>query len=526
MTALPTILLGETPLSIHDVDALAGARRVVDFSPEALARVAAAREVVEAYAEGDEPIYGLNTGLGGNIGHRIDREAIRAFQAQLVRGRCIGVGEPLPEPVCRAALLARLVNLAAGGSGMSQSTARALLDLFNRGVTPVIPARGTVSAGDLGLAAHMGAVVIGGGEAWLGGERLPGAEALRRAGLAPAALEPKDGLALCSHSSPSAGHAAVTLARLGRSLLVGAAVAALSFEAYGGNGRIFDARLHAARPAAGQVRTAALFQALLAGSSILDEPRSVQDALCFRCLAPIMGTAFAAFDAARRETEVEINAAPDSPLVLPDDRLMLSTPNFHMPSLGVACDALAIAMVQVAAAATQRVIKLMTPSFSRLPKYLSTVGGASAGYVPLQKTAVGLFAEIRQAAMPASLDAMPVSDGVEDLAPLTLLAIRKLAAQVEVFDLLVAVEALVAAQAADLRDGLVLSPAGGLLHDAVRMATPRLGDDREAGPDVMAVLAVLAEPGLPGRLAALLPPGSIPSLRNTAVPLPLAQDLT
>ncbi len=483
--------LGDTRLSIFDIAGLVGGTEPIALSEASSSLIAAARKIVETYAAGDEPVYGLNTGLGGNLGFRIEKDAIRAFQEQLILGRNIGVGEPLPESVCRAALLCRIVSATSGGAGISMATLSLLINMFNKGVTPLIPARGSISAADLGLSAHMAAVVIGRGFAWYKGEKLSGSEALERAGLRPALIEPKDGLALCNHSAPSAGHAAMTLTDLGQTLVLASAVAALAFEGYAGNPNIFDARLNAARPATGQVEAGEMFRVLLAGSSIHESQRSVQDALSFRCLSPIFGTVFAAFGHARREVETEINGSADTPLVLIDDALMLSAPNFHTGSIALAMDTLCIAITHLAAASAQRIIKLMNPALSGLPKYLSPIGGPSAGYVPLQKTTSGLHAEIRLSAMPASLDAMPVSDTVEDHAPLTLLAIRKLATQLVPFRLLIAIEALVAAQAVDLREGLRLSNEGQMLHSIIRKSVPMLQQDREAGIDVMKLAEIL-----------------------------------
>jgi histidine ammonia-lyase len=493
--------IGKGPLSIHDLARLADGSDTIALSPAASERIAASRRIVEAYAAGDEPVYGLNTGLGGNIGFRIDPDEIRAFQAQLVLGRVIGVGEPLPERVCRAALLARVIGASTGGAGLSAGTIAMLVDLFNRRVTPVIPSLGSISAGDLGLSAHMGAVAIGRGEAWVAGERLPGAAALERVGLAPAVLEPKDGLALCSSNAPSVAQGALALTDLDEALHMGAAAAALGAQAYGANPAIFDARLQAVRPAGGQVEAAALMRRLLAGGTGAEPPRRIQDAVSFRAIAPILGAAFAARDFARRELEVELNGTADSPVVLVADGLMVSTANFHTPAIAVALDAAAIALVQVAAATMQRIVKLMTPAFSHLPKYLSPVGGASAGFVPLQKTAASLFVEIRHLAAPAALDAPPVSDTVEDHAPLTLQSAVKLARQVAVYRILVALEAMVAAQAVDLREGLSLSPAGARLHAAIRQAVPRLDGDRETGPDVMAIERALFAGGFAAAFA-------------------------
>jgi histidine ammonia-lyase len=485
------VLLGGRRFSVFELQALAAGSAPIGLTDGAISRIARAREIVAAYAAGDAPIYGLNTGLGGNLGHRIGRDEIVDFQAQLVRGRNVGVGAPLPELVCRSALLVRIISAADGGPGLSRSAIDALIALFNAGVTPVIPSIGSIGAGDLVLAAHMGAVLLGRGRAWFKGEELPGAEALERAGLKPVALEPKDGLALCNAAGPSMGHAVVTLSSLADALLTGAAVAALAYQGYGGNPAIFDARLHDARPMPGQRETAGLFRHLLAGSSVRDNPRNIQDALSFRTLAPVMGATIAAFGSARGMVEDELNGVSDTPLVLLEEGLMQSSPNFQTSGIALAFDTLAISLTHLATASAYRIFKLMNPALSGLPKYLSPVGGASAGFVPMQKTVSALHAEIRLYATPASLDGLAVSDTVEDHAPQTFLTIKKLSAQLAPFRLLTAIEALVAAQAADLRDGLRLSPLTAQIHAVIRAEVPMLGADREGGPDAMAVHDIL-----------------------------------
>ncbi|HLZ66099.1 MAG TPA: aromatic amino acid lyase [Aliidongia sp.] len=496
------------PVSLRRIAALASDPIDIRLSAGVRARLAAARAVVERYlADGTVPIYGLNTGLGGNLGYRLKPEEILAFQEQLVVGRCIGMGPPLAEPLCRATLLCRVVGLAQGGSGISPAVLDLLIQMLKAGVTPVIPRHGSIGAGDLGLDAHMAAVVIGRGEAWLGGTVMPGAAALAAAGLHPARLGAKDGLALLNASPLTTAHGALTLAALEELLLQAAATAALSMEGFAGNPAIFDARLAAARPAAGQVAATALFRALLAGSP-LHEPSTVhaiQNALSFRTLGPMFGVAFDALHKAAREIEIELNGAVDNPLVLTDDDLILSTANFHTPAIALAFDTLAIALTSLAYAGVQRIQKLMMPAFSQLPKYLSPVGGASNGFNSLQKTASSLYGEIRLKAGAASLDTVPVSEIVEDHAPQTPLAIAKLAEQMALLRMLVAIEAMVAAQAADLRGFASLGAGSGLIHQAVRAAVPRLKTDRETGPDAMRVLAALT-PGLADRLRPLAGP--------------------
>jgi histidine ammonia-lyase len=278
-------------------------------------------------------------------------------------------------------------------------------------------------------------------------------------------------------------------------------------EGFAGNPAIFDGRLADARPAGGQVAATALFRTFLAESPLYapTAAHAIQNALSFRTLGPIFGVAFDAVAKAAREVAIELNAQVDNPLVLTDDGLILSTANFHTPAIALAFDSLAITLVHLASAGVQRIQKLMIPQFSQLPKYLSPIGGASNGFNSLQKTASALYAEIRLKAGPASLDAVPVSETVEDHAPQSPLTIAKLAEQIELMRLLVAIEAMVAAQAADLRGFERLGAGSGEIHRAVRAVVPKLEADRETGPDAMKVAGVLTA-DLAARLRLLAQP--------------------
>ncbi len=495
MSAVP---LGDRAWRLAEVLAAARPGTQVALSAAARGRVAAARAVVEQLAAGDAPIYGLNTGLGGNVGYRLQPQEIAAFQAQMIRGRCIGVGAPFPETLSRAVLLCRLIGLAQGGSGLSPEVLDLMVAMFNAGVTPVIPGRGSIGAGDLGLCAHIGLAVIGEGAVYVGGQVRPAAEALASVGLTPAVLGPKDGLAILNASAVTTAHGGLVLAELAELLSLSVFTAALSDEGYAANPDIFDADLAAARPAAGQARVAAMFRGVLRGSGLYapGAARSIQDALSFRVLAQIIAPALTSLEAAIDAVETEINAAADNPLVLAGSGRILSTANFHTPSIALAFDTLAIAVTHLATAACYRILKLMNPALSGLPKYLSPLGGAAAGFNPLQKTVAALHGEIRLRATPASLDCLPVSDSVEDHAPQTPLTIRKLEEQMRPWRLLIAIEALVAAQAVDLRGRPRLAPATAALFAAIRAEVPMLECDRPTGPDVDRVAALLRLDGL------------------------------
>ncbi len=458
------------------------------FAPAALERLRVDRQVVQKHIDAGAPVYGLNTGLGGNLGYRLDAGEMLAFQEQVILGRMIGMGEPLPPDVVRAGQLARVIGFARGGTGVSPAAAQAAMDLLDRGVTPVVPMLGSIGAGDLGLCAHMAAPIIGHGEAFFQGRRYPGAEALAAAGLAPVRLQAKDGLGLINASPLTTGYAAVVASDLGQNMLVAAAVAAMADEGYAANLSVFDPRIAAARPAGAQPAAAALFRSLLAGSSLhAQPPRSIQDAISFRTMAQVFGASYAELAMLCDAVEAEINGNSDSPLVFAAEGEMLSSPNFHPPMIALCFDSMAIALTHLATASVQRLIKLQNPALSGLPKYLSPVGGASVGFNALQKTAAALHAEIRLKATPASLDAVVVSDTVEDHATHALLCVRKLDEQMRLLRCLVAVEALVAAQAVDLRAAAALGAGTQRVFDAVRSVVPPLHADRPCGPDAMAV---------------------------------------
>ena len=498
--AMTEIEIGSRPLTIGALHAASAPSTRIHLSAEARARVAAARAVVERYAQGSEPIYGLNTGLGGNVGYRLDPAEMEAFQvAARARHRCRravpGTGRahrpPLPHRRPRP-----------GRRWISPEVLDRLVAMFNAGVIPVVPLRGSIGRGISGFARISPPPPSDCGEAFFEGRRMPGAEALGEAGLAPAVLKPKDGLSLCNASAVSCAHAVHVLAELADLLVVSVVTAALAGEGYAANPAIFDARLAAARPTRGQELAAAMFRAVLSGSYLYDAeaPRSIQDALSFRVLSPLYGPVLEAFRTAVEDLETEINSAADNPLVLAEDGLILSTANFHTPAIALAFDTLAIALTQLSTAGFYRIAKLMNAQLSGLPKYLSPVGGASNGLNSLQKTAAGLHAEIRLNATPASLDALPVSEAVEDHAPQTPLAIRKLAAQLEPLWLLLAIEALTAAQAVDLRGKPRLAAVTAQLYEAIRAEVPAMMEDRETGRDVMLVLGVLRAPALVSRL--------------------------
>ena len=456
--------------------------------PSLLDKLKKIREIVESHAAGEKPVYGLNTGLGANLGYRLQNDEIEAFQQQLLRGRCVGTGPALLATVCRGALLARIIGVSQGHSGISLELFHKLIEIYHADLAPVICSIGSIGAGDLLLNAQLGLALTGEGHFWVDGEQVEATAALEDAGIAPAILQAKDAMVLANSSVITVAQTAVTLGECEKLLLLGRSVAAMSAEAYGVNTSIFSAELQALRPASGQADSAAFFRKALQGSSSANA--QIQDALSFRVMATLFGTAQTALKHAISEWSIEANAAADSPVVL-EDGTMHSTPNFHTPTIAHSLDSLSIALQGLANSMAQRAVKLMTPNLSGLEKYLSPAGGASAGLVPMQKTIAALLAESRFYAQPAGLDAMVVSDMVEDVAPQSLLCAQMLEKQLAVIRSLIGIEAMTAAQALDLRKPTSYGAASRILQPAIREKVAMLKQDRAMGLDIEQTLQAI-----------------------------------
>jgi histidine ammonia-lyase len=484
---------GEAGTSIADVVAVARHGASVELAEPVYARIAAARDVVQRLGGGNAPIYGVNSALGANTGQRLDAADFADYQRRAILARAVGVGPPYDSASVRAMLMARITGMAAGGSGVSQHVLDALVSMINRRVHPVVPRFGSIGVADLPQLSHLALPLIGEGRAEVDGATLPGADAMRRAGLAPIALGPKDGLALISANAATIGRAALVIDDALQLAAAWRTAIALSLEGFRANLSPLDARAAAARPAPGQVGAAAQLCTLLDGSLLMSAhaARRVQDPLSFRVVAQVQGSLQAALATLRDLVEMELRSASESPLVIAADGVMLSNGNFHVPALALALDTAAIALAQSTSLATERVIRFMSPAFTDLPLQLTRRGPAHSGFATLQKTMTALWSEIRMRANPASLDFLPVSEGVEDHATMALGAVERLADMLDRIRYVVAIELLVAAQAIDLR-GLPPADLGvgtRAAYASVREISPMLDDDRPLGPDVDAIAA-------------------------------------
>ena len=518
------ITLDGSSLTIEQLLAIADRGEPVALSDTARARVRAARAVVERRAQGDEPAYGINTGFGSFADVKIAPDALEALQLNLLRSHAAGLGHPLPARTVRATMALRANVLAKGFSGIRVETLEALIALLNHGVHPRVPARGSVGAsGDLAPLAHLALVLIGEGEVLdeddhedrNRGERrarkedqnslrsqrslrfnvISGAEALARAGLTPITLGPKEGLALINGTQPST--AVLALALAGAEQLARAAdiAAALSIDALLGSIHPFEARVHDARPFAGQRTSAANIEALMRASGINKSHEhcgKVQDAYSMRCAAQVHGATREALRFVRETVAVEANSATDNPMVFADTGDIVSGGNFHGAPIAIAADLLAAAIVPLATISERRTDRLVNPALSGLPAFLTTHGGLNSGLMMAQVTAAAVASELKTLAHPAGVDTIPTSANKEDHVSMSMTAALKAERAVGRAREVIAIEILCACQAIDLLAPRTTSTPLARVHALVRSRVPTLAGDRAPSPDIVAITELIA----------------------------------
>ncbi len=491
----PLQLDGRT-LSLEDIEAVARGGRRAELGAEARQRVAATRAGIEARIESGEVIYGVNTGFGRLADVHIAPDQLGRLQLNLLRSHACGVGEPYPEDVVRAMLLLRANVLAGGYAGVRPVVVDRFLGMLNAGIHPVVPRQGSVGAsGDLAPLAHLALVVVGEGEAVLSGERMPGAEALRRAGLPPLELAPKEGLALINGTQVMTAQAALALRDAERLTAAADVVAAMSVDALQGTDTAFLPAIHEARPHPGQLASAANLLALIRGSAIRAGHAGcsrVQDAYALRCTPQVHGAARDALQHLRGKLEIEANAATDNPMVLPDGSVV-SGGNFHGAGVAAAFDYAAIALTALASISERRSARLVTPEQSGLPAFLVENSGLHSGFMMAHVTAAALVSECKTLAHPASVDTIPTSAGREDHVSMGTWGARKLAAVVSNLGVVLGIEAMLAAQGIDLLRPATTSPALERAHAVIRARVPRLDGDRYLHPDIVACSELVRE---------------------------------
>jgi histidine ammonia-lyase len=511
--ARPTLTLGVSPVALCDLRRVChGEVDVAIDEAVVIPALAASQAIVQRIADGAEAVYGINTGFGRLAQTRIARERLAELQRNLVLSHSAGVGAPLAPGVVRLILVTKAIGLARGFSGVRPEVVRALLALLNAGVLPRIPCKGSVGAsGDLAPLAHLARILIGEGEVGIGDETFPAAEGMRRAGVAPLVLGPKEGLALLNGTQVST---ALALAALfdAESVFAAALVAgALSLEAIKGSVRPLDARIHAARGQPGQIGVAAALRTLLEGSAIVPSHAHcgrVQDPYSVRCMPQVMGACLDNMRHAARVLEIEANGASDNPLVFADTAEVVSGGNFHAEPVAFAADILALAIAEIGAISERRIALLIDATLSGLPPFLVREGGINSGFMMPQVTAAALASENKSLAHPASVDSLPTSANQEDHVSMATFAARRLRDMLENTTVIVGIEAMAAAQGIDFLRPLRSSER--LEHEfaQIRARVAFVEHDRHFAPDIEAMRGWAMRDEWPLPIATLLPSGA------------------
>ncbi|MBI3156467.1 MAG: histidine ammonia-lyase [Burkholderiales bacterium] len=499
---------------------------------QALPAIEASAALVQRVATGEAPVYGVNTGFGKLASTRIGASDLQALQVNLIRSHSVGVGDPLPPPVLRLMLALKAASLARGHSGVRPVVIDTLLAVHDAGLVPWVPAQGSVGAsGDLAPLAHMTLALMGEGDMRAeDGTRRRAAEALRAHGIAPLALEAKEGLALINGTQASTALALHALFGFEPVLEGALVIGALTVDAARGSDAPFDPRIHALRGQPGQIDVAGYYRQLLAGSAIRashlamrgaagaagtpapeaspwqalmrDGDDRVQDPYCLRCQPQVVG---ACLDQLRHAALVllrEANAVTDNPLVFAGADgagVLLSGGNFHAEPVALAADAMANAIAEVGAIAERRIAMLIDSNVSRLPPFLTANAGLNSGFMIAHVTAAALASENKSLAHPASVDSLPTSANQEDHVSMATFAARRLQPMIDNVARILAIEWLAAAQGIDFLRPLASSPALEQAHAILRARCPAMMEDRVVAPDIEAAHAAIADGSL-GRI--------------------------
>ena len=464
---------------------------------EAKNQVTNSANIVAKAASGDIAIYGVNTGFGKLAQTRISQDDLTALQRNLILSHCCGFGEITPKSITRLMMGLKLNSLGRGSSGVRWELISLLQDMLRLGVTPCVPAQGSVGAsGDLAPLAHMAAVMIGEGEANFNGSRLPAKTALKQAGLSPIILQAKEGLALINGTQFSAAYALAAFFETWHLSSAALITGAMSTDAAMGSSAPFRPEIHALRGHRGQIDAASALRDLMAGSVLRESHRDdddrVQDPYCLRCQPQVMGACLDTLRDAARVLEIEANAVTDNPLVLPGGDIV-SGGNFHAEPIGFVADKIALAIAEIGAIAQRRIAMLVDPAMNfGLPAFLSPNPGVNSGFMIAEVTSAALMSENKHLAAPCVVDSTPTSANQEDHVSMAAHGARRLVRMNDNLRAIIGIEWLIASQGIELRQ-ISTSETLSAAIKALRAEIPALEDDRYMADDLSRAAVMLGD---------------------------------
>tara|TARA_B100000073_G_scaffold346443_1_gene357868 strand:- start:220 stop:1767 length:1548 start_codon:yes stop_codon:yes gene_type:complete len=504
-------ILNLTPgeLSLEDLRRVYREPVKITLNAAAYDAIDGSTRVVDDVIKSGKTVYGINTGFGKLAKKRVSLEQLEKLQENLILSHCTGTGYTLYDEITRLIMVLKINALAQGFSGVRRELIDALITLLNKEIYPCIPAKGSVGAsGDLAPLAHMSAVLLGYGQVRINGEIFDAAEGLKRAGLEPMALAPKEGLALINGTQVSAALALRGLFAAENCFVGGLIAGALSIDAAKGSAAPFVSGIHSVRRQQGQIDVAALYRDILSGSQIAkshEDCDRVQDPYCLRCIPQVMGACLDTIRHAATVLENEANAVTDNPLVFQDTGEILSGGNFHAEPVGMVADALATAIAEIGSISERRIAMLIDDNQSRLPAFLIEDAGVNSGFMIAHVTAAALTSENKQNAYPAVVDSIPTSAGQEDHVSMATHGARRLVKMTENAATIVGIELLAAAQGIDFQRPLTSSPQLEEVHSLIRAEVDHLDQDRYFAPDIAKARAIVESDVLMRYAAKIIP---------------------
>ena len=493
-SANPVILNGHS-LTLEQLINVSRCGATVRLSEESVSLINRASGLIENWVANNRVVYGVTTGFGDLATVKVDAARTRLLQENLIRSHAVGVGAPLPEDAVRAIMLLRLNGLICGHSGITLETLTQLVNFINLGITPVVPEQGSVGAsGDLCPLSHIAAAMLGEGDVFYKGERLPALEAMTRAGLKPVSLHPKEGLALNNGTAALTGLGALALwdaLTLEKNADI---IGALSLEALHGVPYAFDERTHALRPHKGQNDVARNIRRLIENSQIIDKYKGarVQDAYSLRCMPQVHGASRDALAYVKERIETEMNSVTDNPLIFPDDEAALSGGNFHGQPIALAMDFFAIAVSEYGSISERRCARMVDKSLSNgLPPFIINDSGVSSGFMITQYTAAAVASENKTLAHPASVDSIPTSANQEDHVSMGYWASLKGTRVLRNVEQILGIEAMDACQGINFSLPLALGKGTKAAFEAYREQIPYLEKDTFLNPFMTKSIALV-----------------------------------
>ncbi|MFA4874903.1 MAG: histidine ammonia-lyase [bacterium] len=491
-----SIIISGGAIPIGDIARFEGGEKV-KLGADAIARVKKVRAFVDRAASSDNVFYGINTGFGMLANKRIPHDELEKLQENLILSHAVGVGDPFSREIVRLIMLLRANVLAQGYSGIRLETLSLLVEMLNRDIVPIIPQKGSVGAsGDLAPLAHLALAMIGRGDVWLKGVKMPAAEALRAEGLSSVKLAAKEGIALINGTQAMAAMGAHALLKLENLLRAADIIGALSVEGDRASVQPFDERIHKLRPHPGQLATAANIRSLLAGSSIIASHADctrVQDPYSFRCIPQVHGAVKDAVAYARGVILCEIQSCTDNPLIFVKEGEILSGGNFHGEPLALAMDTMGMAVAELGSISERRVAILTAPLAHELStKFLTRKAGLNSGLMIPHVVMSALVSENKVLAHPACVDSVPTSGGQEDHVSMGTISARKALDIINNVEEIISIELFAACQAIDLQRGHGRPGKGtAAVHALVRCEVAPIDGDREFRIDMAKCAALL-----------------------------------